>query len=103
MPFDLIDFLRLLEPELDETEWAVSGLECTGETAPRLEAIEQHGERIAGPDLLRVASKLRQVIDGKFVCYRGGPSPWVTILAWDSTGFDFVTDDETVIARVRAR
>lgn len=104
LAFDVIDILRLLEPELEQTQWEVSGLECTGEASERLYAIEASRERVSGSVLREVTSKIRQVIDGKFVGHKGtaGP-PWVTILAWDSSGFDVLTADQAVLDRVRGR
>jgi hypothetical protein len=64
----LVDFLRLFMSDLHDTEWQVSDLECTiGEPAEELEAFEKNGARVPGLELLNIAERLVQVIDGRFV------------------------------------
>jgi hypothetical protein len=101
--FDLVDILRLLEPELHRTEWTLSGTECIGREADRVHRIDDDGQRVSGTRLLALASGLTQVIDGEFIAYAEDGQPWVTIRAIDSSAYDVISDDGSVTDRIRAR
>ncbi len=99
--FVLPELLELL-PELATSEWGVTGLECTGDAADAMYAIEERRQRLTGEELLALARRLLQVIDGEFDGLRGG-AEWVTLRVIDGSDFDVETRDEVVVARVRAR
>jgi hypothetical protein len=101
--FDLVDILRLLQPELHQTEWTLSGTECVGPEAEQVHRIDDGRQRVSGTSLLALASGLTQVIDGEFIAYGPDGRPWVTILAVDSSAYDVISEDESVIARIKAR
>jgi hypothetical protein len=100
---DLVDILRLLQPELHQTEWTLSGAECVGREAERVHRIDEDRQRVSGTSLLALASGLTQVIDGKFIAYGVDGQRWVTILAIDSSAYDVISDDTSVIDRIKAR
>jgi hypothetical protein len=105
LAFDLVDILRLLGPEGLQSNWIVRrGVEAIGDAADRLEKLSEENGRIAGTDLMEVASHIIQVIDGTFEGYRkGAVTPWIIIRAVDSTSYDILSDDEEVLKAVKNR
>lgn len=103
LAFDLFQVLRLLEPELARTAWALSGVEATGEGAEELHRLADGGARVSGPKLLALAACVVQIVEGEFTGYNPGlQRPWVTIRAFDSSGYDVASPDNSVIDRVKA-
>lgn len=101
LSFDLVDILRLLEPSVGESEWEISGVECTGEAADGLQEVADLQLRISGKTLMELAANLVQTIDGEFIGYREGERhPWVVIRAVDSAAFDVLSADEEVMAKI---
>jgi hypothetical protein len=103
LAIDLIDILRLLGPQAEESEWEIGDLECVG--APAAEELQQRAEsavRLPGRTLLRLAAGVPQVIDGVFSGYRRGENdPWVRVRAVDSSAYDVESDDEAVLTRMK--
>ncbi|MGR6431014.1 hypothetical protein ACU5AY_08860 [Rhizobium sp. PAMB 3174] len=112
LALDLRDLLRLLAPLSLEAHWVVSTVksskpghewfEATGEGGERLEGFAQDNGQLSGSDLAALAENTRQVIWGEFVGSLPAQSdrPWVIIRAVDSTFYEIVSDDETVLNRI---
>lgn len=100
---ELIDVLRLLGPQAEESDWELVDLECVGAAAAdELHKLADSHTRLSGRRLMRLAADVTQVIDGDFIGYRRGESsPWVRVRAADSSAYDVQSDDEAVLTRMR--
>ncbi|MCI0459896.1 MAG: hypothetical protein L0Z62_23340 [Gemmataceae bacterium] len=67
LEFDLIDLLRLAEPEVRASTWRCRCVECEGERADELHQVSDSGAVITGDELLRLAAGVYQTIEGDFV------------------------------------
>jgi len=98
---DLIDVLRTIEPLVAGSEWQASNIWCItrGETEePVFE------DRLDWPRLIAFAEECYQVIDGEFRAFRSNSdSPWLAIIADDSTYYVVLCDNYQVIQAVRDR
>ena len=100
---DLIDLLRLVGPAAAASYWKCAGVEAFGPLATELHHAADHGRTLTGTDLLHIAGGVFQVVDGAFEATAGqGRAPWLRIRAVDSSEFVVVTDDSSVLARIRA-
>lgn len=99
LSFDLRDILRLLGSRGLASMWHVRGVECIGgEAADALHRVSDSGELLDGSRLESLARDITQVIDGEF----SGRLPdsqdvWIVIRAVDSSAFDVLTDDESIL------
>ncbi|WP_199246182.1 hypothetical protein [[Phormidium] sp. ETS-05] len=99
---NLIDILQAIGSVLLTTKWQITNLECFGETAENLYSYADSSSYISGETLLQLASKITQVIDGKFQGYRGNENqPWLIITAVDSSAYDVETVDENILVQLR--
>jgi hypothetical protein len=104
LAFDLIDILRLAEPDVISSSWRCRNVECTGDLADELHHASDVEMEVTGQDLLRLAAGVRQVIDGDFAAHRGADSrPWLVVRAIDSSCFVVITHDESLMKQVRER
>jgi hypothetical protein len=102
LSFDLKDILPLAGVRAATSRWRCRFVECTGESAEELHAASDAGRIISGEELLRIASGLLQVIDGRFEAYSDvDAEPWLMVKAVDSSSFEVWSDDPDVIIRVR--
>jgi len=67
LAFDLKDILRALGQDAKERVWRVEQLECTGEATPELEQIEAASTAVTGEELLALAERTNQIIEGTFL------------------------------------
>ncbi len=103
LAFDLIDILRLSEPEVAASYWRISDVECLGDSAQELEGYSNASQVISGIELLRLSANVYQVIDGAFKAYRpDAERPWLIVRAVDSTLYVVVTNDELLLDRVQS-
>lgn len=83
--------------------WQVSGIDCFGENAEELWALDDNKQSIAGNDLLRITAGIYQTIDGYFIAFdKGSTSHWLKMHAWDGEGFYIETNDEKVKQRLHS-
>jgi hypothetical protein len=101
---DLIDILRLCEPEVAASSWRLHAVECFGDLAGDLERLAESDAMISGQELLRLASGVHQIIWGDFEAYQAGEDRfWLVVRAIDSTVYVVITEDQQLLERVRAR
>lgn len=102
---DLIDLLRLFEPEVLALTWTIGGdLWCLGDGATEFEQVGESGAALGGGELLRLASGVYQVIDGEFVGTPPGDArPRLVLVAVDSTYYVVASPDPELLERVRER
>lgn len=103
-PPDLYDLIAALGKRALRSTWFGSGADCYGETAEDLRALTDQNGPIEGGELLRLASGIRQTIQGDFQAFDpGAASPWIFIRAWDGSGFYIETDDPLVEQQLKAQ
>ena len=102
---DLEKILELFAEAAESSEWQVSDVEATGDAAAgELHQLSDVNAKVPGSRLMRLASEINQIIDGTFSGYRSGESePWIVISAVDSSFFEVLTDDLSVLNQVRKR
>jgi hypothetical protein len=104
LAFDLIDILRIAEPDAQSSFWRCRNVECTGDLAEEVHRVSDAGSVLPGPEMLRLAGRVVQVIDGDFEAYRRDETrPWLVVRAVDSSEYVVITQDERLLARVRER
>ena len=99
---DLVHIVRLAGPRALASRWWCSSVECVGPGADGLHAVSD-GPAIGGAELLELAEKVDQVVEGEFVATNGAVGdPWLVVRAIDSTEYVVVTDDHELVLRIRA-
>ena len=94
--------LRVVAPDLEDTEWTVSRTEAVGAGAEALYEKEARGERLTTAALGQLAEGLDQVIEGVFVARgRGSREPRLVLRAVDGSSWDVSTNDARILERVR--
>jgi hypothetical protein len=101
---DLYPLLVALGDRAVNSVWQGSDLDCFGETAEELCSLTDDHQPIAGQDLLRLAAGVTQTIDGTFKAYdQGATSHWISIRAWDGSGFYIEIDDPELKERLKSQ
>lgn len=102
LDFDLIDILEVIKTDIISSNWLVSPhIECSGEGSEELYRIAEGGTLIDGFQLVKIASKLVQVIDGEFKGYlHDNQHHWILIRAIDSSFFDVLSTDDKVLEKL---
>ena len=105
LAFDLVDILRAIGPQAEQSIWKIEGLECFGDAAELLHDISDNGRTIDGKKLVRLADQVYQTIDGYISGYRNDTDeqPWIIVRAVDGTSFDVECADPVVLDRLRQR
>ncbi|MDQ2950375.1 MAG: hypothetical protein M3Y27_31290 [Acidobacteriota bacterium] len=99
---DLIDILRLYEPEAAASSWQCRNFWCVPETCDPVRDDSDSGKHLSDPEMLRWAEGWQQVIDGEFVATREGESePWLIILARDSSFYVVLAREDSTLEPVR--
>lgn len=101
---DLIDLLRLFEPEVRTLSWVCRDVWCLGNGAHELHRASEAGAVLDGSEMLRLASGVYQVIDGEFVgAPQGGTPPRLVVVAEDSTYYMVSSAEPELLDRIRQR
>jgi hypothetical protein len=101
---DLIDILRLCESDVLVSSWRLRDVDCLGDLADEFMRLGESEATVSGPELVRLASGVYQVIEGEFEAYHPGEATfWLVVRAIDSTLYVVITEDQDLLARVRAR
>jgi hypothetical protein len=102
---DLIDILRFAGERALRSRWLLSGVEAGGnEAAEKLHLLSAAGLPVEGNQLMDLAKQVWQVIDGKFEGFDDeSTSPWIIIIAVDSSAYDVVTDDKKLVDTLKEK
>ncbi len=101
---NLSNILHLVEPLASTSQWDISELDCSGNSADELQQLADAQTRVSGRDLLRLAPNLTPLLDGLFSGYFDGKNqPWISIRAADNVGYEVQTEDEEVLVRLRQK
>jgi hypothetical protein len=106
LTFDLADVLHALGPKVVSSRWRCSNLWYVSANQQDIEVLERasaQGELVGGSDLLHAAARLSQVIDGQFEGVIDERDPWVILRAVDSSWWEVLSDEQSVLDAVRAR
>ncbi len=106
LDFDLIDLLQALGEPARLSTWRCSVDECVpaNPEVNDLEEIYNRSEGLAGPELLDLAAKTLQVIDGTFEAFLlGEASPWVKLGAIDSCYWEVFVSDPSLLSGLESR
>jgi len=100
---DLYGLIVALGERALNSIWFGSGVDCHGETAEELYAFTDQNRPIEGHDFLRIASGIRQTIEGDFQAFDpDATSHWIFIRAWDGSGFYIETNDPQIEKQLKA-
>ncbi len=99
---DLYDLIVALGDRALDSIWLGSEVDCYGEGAEELFSYTNQNQPIAGRDLLRITSGIRQTMKGDFQAFdEDATSPWILIRAWDGNGFYIETNDSKSKERLK--
>lgn len=103
LTFDLRDILELLGPDVLRSRWEVNGIEALGgEAAKSLHVASDQGKQLDGNQLVDIASRVDQIIDGEFLAFLPGEQePWIVVRAIDSSAYEVSTDSLGILSRIR--
>ena len=100
---DLYGLITALGERALRSTWFGSGVDCYGENAEELYALTDQNRPIEGHDFLRIASGIRQTLEGDFHAFDpGATSHWIFLRAWDGSGFYIETDDPQIEKQLKA-
>ena len=100
---DVYDLVIALGERALNSIWFGSGVECYGQNAEELYAFTDQNRQIEGGDFLRIASGIRQTIQGDFQAFDPGEtSPWIFLRAWNGSGFYIETNDPQIEKQLKA-
>lgn len=96
---DLRDVLALLGTAATSSRWTIEGVEAIGTPAAELlERLSDAAATVSGDELLKIASDVSQIVDGKFSAFEdNSDSPWIVIAAVDSSAYDVTTSRSDVL------
>jgi hypothetical protein len=93
LSFDLKEVLACLHEHVRPRTWRIQDLECSGEASVTLHGLSDRGDTVTGPELIRLAERVNQVIDGTFAgSTPGGTSADLIIRAVDSSFWEVFGD-----------
>lgn len=102
--FDLPEILAALGPGVAGCTWGIRDLNYISEVDEDVPVLERGlVEPVSGSDLLSGLGALTQVIDGRFSAVDGAGTPWVTLLAVDSSWWEVESEDATALESIRHR
>lgn len=102
--FDLADVLEALGEKAIRSMWRADDLWCFGDSYAEIMALSEASTAIPGAQLLSIAERLTQVIDGEFCgSVPGCNEPWIVVKAIDSSWWEVWTDDVAALASLRER
>lgn len=106
---DLDRILNLLSPRSTKARWTVSAVravhteqewfDATGDGGEALDALANKGLPLSGHELSEIAQRTVQVIWGEFTAALPDAlhTPWITVRAIDSSFYEIITSDESVL------
>ena len=101
---DLIHVLKLFEPEVLASSWQCRHFWCIPRFGNEARDGSEQGTWMSGPEVLHWAAGWQQVIDGEFIGIRETEkSPWLVVLAVDSTYYVVLARETRFLDRVRER
>jgi len=84
--------------------WFGSGVQADGEHAEELFSLIDYNEPLEGREFLRIASGIRQIMEGDFTAFDpGSTSHWILIRAWKGSGFYIEINDPTNKERLKTQ
>jgi hypothetical protein len=99
---DLIHVLKVFEREVLASSWQCRRFWCIPKFGDETRDDSTEGKRMGGSELLQWAAGWQQVIDGEFIGTREGESsPWLVIVAEDSTYYVVLSRESSYLDRVR--
>ncbi len=102
LDFDLGDVLGSLGGRVAASQWRIPNLNYISHDDKSIPAFEGVGP-VRGVELLGALPALMQVIDGELVGSEGDEKPWVVVRAIDSSWWEILSDDPSVISAIRQR
>jgi len=87
------------------TRWELRGVDSAGDPAAAREVNElsDGGSSVPGDTLIDLAARGVQIIDGEVLGYQPDEiRPWIVIRAVDSSWWDVESDDQALLALLRA-
>jgi hypothetical protein len=101
----LADILSVVGNRALSSVWLLQEVECAGGSASaELHAASDSGRLVGGTKLAQLAVSVNQVIDGTFRGFRTGEQvSWIEVRAVDSSSFDVLCEDDTILATIKAR
>lgn len=95
LSFDLREILLVVGSVRTDLCWRLSGVDAYGEGGRRLSDASDKADVLSNAQLVDIAVRVDQVIDGVFCGYTDiNETPWVVIRAIDSTSWEVECDDE---------
>ncbi|HIC89640.1 MAG TPA: hypothetical protein EYP04_09605 [Anaerolineae bacterium] len=103
LAIDLRDILTVLGSAALESRWKIEGVEAIGSPAAEtLQKLSDVSAIVSGDELVRLASAVYQIVDGKFSAFQGDSDlPWIVIRAVDSAAYDVTSDRLDVLDAVK--
>ena len=100
--FDLKDIFSAIGDLVIVSTWKCHNVECAGENAQSLHELSEEGRSVSGKELVEIVKGIFQTIDGEFEAYRDGKEePWLVVNAVDSSWFEVLSLESSVLERVR--
>ena len=100
--FELVDLLVSLGMRAANSTWYCNNVECLGDGAQEMYVYDDGHLPISGSELIKIASRIYQTIDGYFKAYENGETqPWLIIRAVDGAGFDVESSDASALETLR--
>ena len=104
LSFDLAGILSACGERVCDSVWHCVDVEALGPAAEELHAVSDRKAGISGHELVRIADKIDQTIDGCFEARTSShETPWLLIRAVDGVEFAVVTREEAIINSLRKR
>ncbi|MEP7221014.1 MAG: hypothetical protein ABI876_18965 [Bacteroidota bacterium] len=100
---DLRAILDVLRDEVLSSQWTINDCEAAGIRAGALNGLSDSGRVISGEELLYITAGIYQTISGNFNAFRlCSHLLWFKINAIDSVAFDILSDDRTILDKIRS-
>jgi hypothetical protein len=107
LAFDLREILAALGPQARTSRWVCTDLWCIPFGEPDESVLEKQyspGSTITGEELVRLAAKIRQVVDGTFRAFaESADRPWLIVRAVDSSFWEVFSTEPEALERLRCR
>jgi hypothetical protein len=103
--FDLKDILAAVGERVNKSRWRCRDLWVLARFNDHDDSYRIDRLKLSGEELMEMASKIRQTIDGRFEARGEGAAknPWLVIVAFDSSWFEVWSSKPWVIDRVKTQ